>query len=950
MNKRNSNSNSISNSNINTSHNASSSNSSATPALGSSSSSKDSKRANGHNSHSPVASTGSISSAAAPSGVLPAPLKGDSKASRSGPRKSNSSAVSSATAAPASHIPHPHAHVPGGGAAPHTSYERSPAAAPAVITPGTAAGPAATPINATGTAGQPRYVSSGSVGAVAGKSYPSASTAGGGVGVGPPGPAALGADGNGRFYTDHGAGGSASLLGAGHAIGGAPAAGSGATVGSQTPLSQQTPKDIVPGTALKTPPRKQRSSRMHLSTSHSGAQGNWDPAMLGLPPGARPPQDLEKLPAFLEVVPADRQELFIRKLRQCCVVFDFDDPTRDMQGKQVKAATLHELLEYITSTRGVITDAIYPEVVNMFAANLFRTIPPAYGFAQAAASRASRKNPVANDLTTYNPVEDDVDETSSIVSGLAPLASETRGGPPSPAALLYGGGNTGEGAFDPEEDEPVLEPAWPHLQVVYEFFLRFVESPEFQTSLAKRYINPPFVLQLLELFDSEDPRERDFLKTTLHRIYGKFLNLRAFIRRSINHVFFMFIYETERFNGIAELLEILGSIINGFALPLKEEHKVFLARVLVPLHKARSLALYHPQLAYCVVQFLEKDPNLTALVVLGLLRYWPKVNSPKEVMFLNETEEILDVIDPTEFTKIAGPLFTQLARCIDSPHFQVAERALYFWNNEYIVSLISDHIDQVLPIVFNTLYRNARHHWNKTIHQLTRNALRLFVEINPALVEACTSKYKAHRQYERQQCVDKDAAWKVLRDRALDEAHALHVAPPAQLAADISNPPSNLASYLEQRRLRHTSRRRAEAGGAVAGATDELGPDASTGGGDADAPLDDLSDSDSSEDFFYDDDAAAMGMGEAGGAAGMGPGMGVGMGFHPGDGAGASDGGMVGLDSAADYGPGLGPAGFPGPAGAGASGGDGGAYAGAGGGQWTGMRDAPSGAYPYTGA
>lgn len=35
-----------------------------------------------------------------------------------------------------------------------------------------------------------------------------------------------------------------------------------------------------------------------------------------------------------------------------------------------------------------------------------------------------------------------------------------------------------------------------------------------------------------------------------------------------------FIFETERHNGVAELLEILGSIINGFALPLKEEHKV----------------------------------------------------------------------------------------------------------------------------------------------------------------------------------------------------------------------------------------------------------------------------------------------------------------------------------------------------------------------------------------
>jgi hypothetical protein len=113
------------------------------------------------------------------------------------------------------------------------------------------------------------------------------------------------------------------------------------------------------------------------------------------------------------------------------------------------------------------------------------------------------------------------------------------------------------------------------------------------------------------LFDSEDPRERDFLKTTLHRIYGKFLNLRSYIRRSINNVFFQFIYETERFNGIAELLEILGSIINGFALPLKEEHKLFLTRVLLPMHKAKSLSMYHPQLAYCIVQFLEKDAALT---------------------------------------------------------------------------------------------------------------------------------------------------------------------------------------------------------------------------------------------------------------------------------------------------------------------------------------------------
>ncbi|XP_016393675.1 serine/threonine-protein phosphatase 2A 56 kDa regulatory subunit gamma isoform-like [Sinocyclocheilus rhinocerous] len=227
--------------------------------------------------------------------------------------------------------------------------------------------------------------------------------------------------------------------------------------------------------------------------------------------------------------------------------------------------------------------------------------------------------------------------------------------------------------FDPEEDEPTLEAAWPHLQLVYEFFLRFLESPDFQPNIAKKYIDQKFVMQLLELFDSEDPRERDFLKTTLHRIYGKFLGLRAYIRKQINNIFY------------------------------SEKHAI--------------------ELAYCVVQFLEKDSTLTEPVVMALLKYWPKTHSPKEVMFLNELEEILDVIEPSEFVKVMEPLFRQLAKCVSSPHFQVAERALYYWNNEYIMSLISDNAARILPIMFPSLYRNSKTHWNKFLMHIDSSSL-----------------------------------------------------------------------------------------------------------------------------------------------------------------------------------------------------------------------------------
>ena len=61
------------------------------------------------------------------------------------------------------------------------------------------------------------------------------------------------------------------------------------------------------------------------------------------------------------------------------------------------------------------------------------------------------------------------------------------------------------------------------------------------------------------------------------------------------------------------------------------------------------------------MQFLEKDPTLTEPVVKGLLKFWPKTCSQKEVMFLGEMEEILDVIEPSQFQKIQEHLFKQIA-------------------------------------------------------------------------------------------------------------------------------------------------------------------------------------------------------------------------------------------------------------------------------------------------
>ena len=67
-----------------------------------------------------------------------------------------------------------------------------------------------------------------------------------------------------------------------------------------------------------------------------------------------------------DATPAERENLFIQKINQGAVIFDFvKDPLSDLKYKEVKRAALNELVEYVTMNRGVITDNIYPVAVQM---------------------------------------------------------------------------------------------------------------------------------------------------------------------------------------------------------------------------------------------------------------------------------------------------------------------------------------------------------------------------------------------------------------------------------------------------------------------------------------------------------------------------------------------------------------------------------------------------------
>ena len=64
----------------------------------------------------------------------------------------------------------------------------------------------------------------------------------------------------------------------------------------------------------------------------------------------------------------------------------------------------------------------------------------------------------------------------------------------------------------------------------------------------------------------------------------------------------------------------------------------------IPRHMAAHGAAFTTKLMLGRgVQFVEKDPKLGEPVLRALLRFWPLTNSQKEVLFLGELEEILEM-------------------------------------------------------------------------------------------------------------------------------------------------------------------------------------------------------------------------------------------------------------------------------------------------------------------
>lgn len=250
----------------------------------------------------------------------------------------------------------------------------------------------------------------------------------------------------------------------------------------------------------------------------------------------------------------------------------------------------------------------------------------------------------------------------------------------------------------------------------------------------------------MQLFDSEENEERDFLKNILHKLYAKLVPRRRLIRKAITDCFQVLIHDIHKFNGASELLDILASIISGFAVPLREEHVIFFKNIIIPLHKVQTSNLYFDNLIRCSMLFLTKDSSLAILLLDGILKYWPFANFMKETLFLQELPEVLEFCDVEKIKPLIPRLFKRIVRCVSGSHLQVADRAMCLFESESFIQIIKTYKQTTFAMLVPVISKLAENHWHKMLQESLTALKEILHKIDSAAYESALESGDSKKQ------------------------------------------------------------------------------------------------------------------------------------------------------------------------------------------------------------
>ena len=278
------------------------------------------------------------------------------------------------------------------------------------------------------------------------------------------------------------------------------------------------------------------------------------------------------------------------------------------------------------------------------------------------------------------------------------------------------------------------------------------------------------VEEMFELFNHIGNQEKEFLKQTVHKIYGRIVVYREELRRMFKSYIEDFsvrkeTYPEKKKNAMSVrcILEIFGTIVSGFKVPLKVEH-VEMIDPLMELLRSRFLDVYFESLGFVLIEFCRKELDQIPKVIDRILNcvVSSKKDPQRVVLLLRLLEGVLEqCYNIGTFRKIHRKTFTVIARCLNDTNFNICQQALQIFQNDYVGNLFHSEFSELFPIVYEDLRELSKNHWNVSLRQLGGIILLDLIEKQPTIFKSTLRNNKNKSKARKKLLKQRDSTWEM---------------------------------------------------------------------------------------------------------------------------------------------------------------------------------------------
>jgi serine/threonine-protein phosphatase 2A regulatory subunit B' len=269
--------------------------------------------------------------------------------------------------------------------------------------------------------------------------------------------------------------------------------------------------------------------------------------------------------------------------------------------------------------------------------------------------------------------------------------------------------------------DQVEDLAWPHLVLVYKASLRL-----FSSKISIAIENNSFVSVLVSNSCSPDSRECQLCRDVLKAVYRKCDVVRSQIVRAIHAQFLTLICSKE-------LLDFYLTVVDALPLPLTPDNITVFKNCVLILHSSFLFHRFCFNLVTVLDHYIRVDAGLLGPTFEYIFAHWPSSTVHKQLIFLDEIEELTQSYSEIITPEIGQSIFRQLAKLVNVPHIEIAEMVLeLIWKDSFSM-LIAEQAEAAMQILLSPLAAAAKRNWSPNVRENAESCINMFRQLDEAL-------------------------------------------------------------------------------------------------------------------------------------------------------------------------------------------------------------------------